>query len=95
MLSTYDGDQITAEEAWNHYTTASKNESAGVSAISVGECESQQRTVIPDPDEFQEHVNIDFTDLSNSGVKDVAKIFARLANKRGWRYQPPQDSANK
>lgn len=40
-LSTYDGDRITAENSWRHYTRELGFRSAGVLAVTVGECEAR------------------------------------------------------
>lgn len=90
-LSAYDGDQISAEESWAHYTSNRGLQSAGVVAVTVSECESQQRQVVADPDTFAEHVEIDFTGLSNSRVRDVAAALASMARSRGWLYRPSQN----
>ena len=49
MLSVYDGDQITAANAFAHYTQTLKLESSGVMAVSVTECNELALPVRPDP----------------------------------------------
>ncbi len=87
-LSAYDGDQISAEASWFHFTETLGLDSAGVLAVSVGECESRGTLAIPDPESFPEHVLIDFNELSRKGSKDAAKILRNLAEERGWQYEP-------
>ncbi len=86
-LSVYDGDQITAEAAWNHYTL--KLPSDGVMAVTLAECQQQQLTAIPDPlPDFSEHVLIDFAGLSGNQARHVARQLTRAANTRGWQFRP-------
>lgn len=87
-LSAYDGDQITAEAAWNHYSRVLNLTSRGVMAVTVDECESQQTRPTLDSHPYREHVSIDFTGLSRRETKDAAKKLAELAMARGWQYGP-------
>lgn len=87
-LSVYDGDQITAEDAWCHYVYELNNASAGVMAVTVAECHDQDLRPEHDPDPFPEHAVIDFSGLSKSGIKSTAKKLAECANNRGWQYGP-------
>ena len=87
-LSAYDGSQITAEAAWNHYCYVLNLTSSGVMAVTVDECELQQTRPILDAQPYPEHVSIDFTGLSKREVKNAAKRFAEFAMERGWQYGP-------
>lgn len=91
-LSVYDGDQISAKDSWMHYTSPKPGRppftSIGVVAVTVQECEFQETLVVPDPDAFQEHVLIDFTELPRSKHKTVAKELSKIARERGWKYKP-------
>ena len=87
-LSAYDGDQITAEAAWNHYTCVLNLKSSGAMAVSVDECESQQTKPALDAHPYLQHVSIDFTGLSRREMKNAAKKLAELAMERGWQYGP-------
>ena len=62
-----------------HFTETFKLLSAGVMAVSAGECESQGTSAIPDPSSFPEHVLIDFSESSRSRRKAAAKILRNLA----------------
>ena len=86
-LSAYDGDQISPEDSWRHFTADDLHASTGVLAVSVGECESEGRQVIPDPEVYPEHVLIDFSGLSASRVKAVAAVLSEYARRRGWLYR--------
>lgn len=86
-LSVYDGDQISAEDAWSHYVKELELSSVGVVAVTVVECKEQDLPVAPDPNPFPEHVVIEFNDYSNSQIKTKAKKLTRAAEARGWRYR--------
>ena len=87
-LSVYDGDQITAEESWKHFTKSQEHRSVGVMAVTVHECETEGTEVVPDPGPFREHVVVDFSELSGNRSRAVAKILRVLAETRGWQYKP-------
>lgn len=87
-LSVYDGDQITAEAAWQHYTNGLGHTSAGVLAVTVEECDNLELPVVPDPATFQEHTLIDFSAFSRSQIETKAKILRANADLRGWQYDP-------
>ncbi|MCS7466415.1 hypothetical protein NZK35_06970 [Stieleria sp. ICT_E10.1] len=86
-LSTYDGDKIEVEDAWQHYTIDLRHESAGAYGISVGECESLDLSVSEDPEPFPEHVLVDFNPHGSSAVKKKGKKLRKFAVDRGWLYQ--------
>ena len=87
-LSAYDGDLITAEDSWQHFVKALGHRSAGVLAVTAGECESQGTLAKPDPGAFPEHVLVDFRALTNSQKKAAGRALTRYANTRGWQYRP-------
>ena len=95
-LSVYDGDQISAKGSWIHFVTPRIGKpayaSAGVMAVTVGECQANETLVIPDPETFQEHVLVDFSEMSRPKQKTVAKELSKLARERGWQYHPPDSS---
>ena len=86
-LSVYDGDQISCEEAWMHYTNDLHLHSVGTQIILHSECTEKGLSVTADPEAFKEHVLIDFTDLSNGKKKSIAKFLRNAAEKRGWCYE--------
>ena len=47
-LSVYDGDQISPQDAYEHYASLG-HKAVGVLAVTVEECESLNLTVSPDP----------------------------------------------
>lgn len=88
-LSVYDGDQITAEASWLHYTDTLQRESCGVTAVTVSECASFDLPAIPDGIPYPEHVSIDFNVLkSKSQWSARAKKLRAVANARGWLFRP-------
>ncbi len=86
-VSVYDGDQITPEKSWEHYTIILKYESIGVVDVTLNDCETQKLIVEPDPEPFPEHVVIKFDDYSNSQIEKKAKNLTRAADARGWQYR--------
>lgn len=91
-LSVYDGDQVTAEESWVHFTQELRNASAGVLAVTVGECRSLGLPAVPDPELFPAHVVIRFDDCSGSQIEKKAKHLRRHAELRGWQYRAGEDA---
>jgi hypothetical protein len=87
LLSVYDGNQITAEESWSHFTSQNDCRSIGVMAITVGECAAESLSARPDPQPFPEHVVIDFTGLNNNQCEKKSKKLRMKAEARGWLYQ--------
>lgn len=89
QMSVYDGDQITAEDAWHHYTNdPSKSPPSGVLAVTAGECGQQNLPVRPDPGTFQEHVLIDFQKFGTNQTKKKSERLRDAAVTRGWQFQP-------
>jgi hypothetical protein len=87
LLSVYDGDQITAEASWTHYTTISKKKSVGVTALTVDECGAESLPARPDPVPFPEHVVVDFTGVGEKHWRTKSKKLQARALARGWMYQ--------
>lgn len=86
-LSVYDGDRITAEGAWRHFTGSLGHSSVGVVAVTVAECKQHELSAEPDPEPFPEHVLIKFGDFSSSQVEKKAKHLKKAAETRGWQYE--------
>lgn len=87
LLSVYDGDQIDAKSAYEHYTGQLALGSVGTMAVTVAECAQQELTAKADPIPFPEHVVIDFRPFPRSQVEAKAKYLARVAMERGWQYR--------
>ena len=88
LLSTYDGDQISAEDSWHHFVSKDHRKSAGVMALTVQECTREALPVRPDQEAFPEHVVIDFTEYNDNQREKKGKQLRIYAATRGWLYQP-------
>jgi hypothetical protein len=86
-LSVYDGDMITPENSWKHYTERGL-ESGGVLAVTVHECKTESLGAYSSPQIFPEHAHIDFAGLTGSATKGKAKRLRQFALGRGWRHRP-------
>lgn len=86
-LSVYDGDLIEAEAAWKHFTHDPACSSAGVMAVTKGQCVELDLGVIADGVPFPEHASIDYTAFAESEIKKKAKVLKDCAEVRGWLYQ--------
>lgn len=86
QLSMYDGNQVTAREAYAHYTQQLELSSVGVMAVTLAECQQQELPVVPDPVPFPAHVVIDFRAFSKAEIKTKAKHLTRAARLRDWQY---------
>jgi len=86
-LSVYDGDQITAELAWEHFTSQLHLLSVGVLAITVSECRSSSLLITPDPAPYPEHVVVDFSAHAENTILKIGKQLRNRAESRGWQYQ--------
>jgi hypothetical protein len=88
-LSVYDGDLISAKDSHEHFTLVIGCLSAGVLAVSVQECLGENLPVISDPETFDEHALIDFTEhslISKGSVIRKAETLRKYAVNRGWCY---------
>jgi len=86
-LSVHDGDQISAEAAWEYHTDHLAFASAGVMGISVNECQFLSLPVVPDPANHPAHVLVRFDGCSSSQVDSRAKALRTAAVSRGWQYR--------
>ena len=86
-LSVYDGDRISPEKAWDHFTGDPRCTSAGILAVSKGECQKQELPVVTDGEPFPEHAFIDFTGLAKSAVEKKAKFLRNAAMIRNWLFR--------
>ena len=85
LLSVDNGDKISAENSWKRFTASLQ--SAGVLAVSNGECETESLPVLEDGIPYPEHCSVDFSGLSKSQIKTKAKVLWDKAITRGWQYQ--------
>ena len=87
-LSVYDGDQITAEASWTHFSATPDCRSVGVMAVTKGQCVELALGVIADGVPFPEHASIDYSNFGKSEIEKKAKVLKGHAQERGWLYQP-------
>ena len=87
-LSVYNGDLISAQESWLHFTKEVHCDSIGVLAVTVGECATQDLKAYPDTKDFLEHAVIDFRDLTWGQMERKAKKLYNYALRRGWCFRP-------
>lgn len=90
LLQAYNGERISAEEAWNDFIRPRHTslKYVGVVGVTVSECESLSLTVqenVYDPI----HAHIDFTHMTHSEIRRSAQALKELANARGWIFRPP------
>lgn len=89
QISVYDGQKVSAESAWSHYSDKLGLESVGVMAVTETACDSESISVVADPrDGHKAHALLDFGSLTQRAVKEAAKSLATKANAYGWCYRP-------
>lgn len=90
VLSVYDGDLISADRAFVHYTSTRILASVGVVAVSVDECSAEGLPSRPDPlNDFPEHAVVDFTGYTDKECYNKSKKLQAKARARGWQHQAP------
>jgi len=86
-LSVYDGDQISPQAAYQHFTADLALTSVGVMSVTVAECTELELSVKADPEPYPEHVLIDFSAFSKKQTETKAKLLKAKAERRGWLHQ--------
>ena len=88
-MSVYDGDQVSPNESYIHYTKVLNMQSHSVWAVTKGEADSEGvpggADFLPD---FPSHAKIDFPALPEKSWRKVAKRLKVLAISRGCQYLP-------
>lgn len=92
LLSVYDGDLITAADAWKHWTEVAKKKSVGAVAVSVAECVAEDLTPRSDPEPFPSHAVIDCTPHSESEYRVKRLVLFNYATVRGWLHTATPDA---
>jgi hypothetical protein len=87
QLSVYNGDLITPENSWQHFTLNPSCRSSGVMAVSQSQCAEQAVPIVEDPITFPEHAYLDFSNMNKKEVEKKAKVLASKAQDRNWLYQ--------
>jgi len=89
LLSVDDGDQITAADAYAHYTNVLGLRSDSVWSVSKAEADGQSVPAIPTPEsERPSHASIDFRGKSESECRKIAKKLKASAMARGCLFRP-------
>lgn len=87
-LSVYNGDLVSAEQSYQHYTEILKQVSSGVMGVKVSECQATGLTPVADGVPFAEHAHIPFDGLSNGQFRKCGQKLRDFATRRGWQFQP-------
>lgn len=89
LLSVDDGDQVTAEAAYQNYTGNLVLESCGVWAVTKAEADGQNVPAIASPElNRPSHSSIDFRQKSEKDCRKIAKRLKAFAVARGCLYAP-------
>jgi len=87
QMSAYDGDQISPEDSYVHYTEVLKKQSKSVWALTKQEADTNGVPGSPDPlPDFPSHAKIDFNGVAENSWRRVAKRLKSLAIARGCQY---------
>jgi hypothetical protein len=86
-LSVYNGDLISPEKSWLHFTVTQSFKSAGVMAVSHEQCIEQSVPVIYNGIPFAEHAYLSFSNMSKKEIERKAKVLMSKAQERNWLYQ--------
>lgn len=90
-MSAYDGDQISAADAFAHYTQVLNKQSHSTWALKKSEADGAGTPASPDPlPEFLAHATIDFSQLPKNSWRKTAKRLKALAIMRGCQFTPSQ-----
>lgn len=89
QLSVYDGDQISAELSYRHYTVDQGFASAGVWGVNCDEVAAVGLTSQPDPiPNSPAHAIINFGQCADKECRKLAKKLKEFAIARGCMHQP-------
>lgn len=86
-LSVDNGDRVTAEAAWQRFTSNMNCVSAGAQAVTLAECADQALPVIEDGNPHPEHCSIDFSAYDKKTIEKKAKLLRAQAATRGWLFK--------
>ncbi len=86
-LSVYDGDQITPENSFKHWTDELKKKSVGVLGVTVGECASVELQAVSSPlENFASHAHIDLSPYEKKDQRTKTKAILAFALARDWLF---------
>lgn len=90
-ISVYDGEAITPEAAWQHFTRTEKLKSIGVMGLTQDHCLHLGLSVQPSPTPTSpHHMEVGFANLSRKDQEKAAYELKAAAIQRGWLYQPEE-----
>ena len=87
-ISAYDGNLISAEDAYLHFTQVLGLRSVGVIAVDVDLCTENGIEILYDGLGFPEHISLRFPDLSRKQIGTIARRLKDVSLSRGWAYRP-------
>ena len=87
QLSVDNGDRIGPEEAWRRFSAQPDCTSAGVMAVSLGECVACAVSVVEDGIPYAEHCYLDFAPYSANQAGKIGKKLVTKAQERGWLFE--------
>lgn len=91
LLSVYDGDQISADKTYEHYTQTLGLESHSVWSVTKSEADGEGVPSSSDPlKDFPSHSKIDFRGKTDKECRMIAKRLKAWAVARGCQYQPAE-----
>ena len=90
LLSVYNGDDISPQDAFKHYTMTLALGSCRVLAVTQAECDGCHLPVRSDPAPFKEHCVIDFSKMSDSQRRKTSGRLRNYAIARDWLYKDLQ-----
>lgn len=88
MLSVYDGDKITPQEAFTHFTERLKCSSVGILAVSGKECIKETLSFHADYSlQNPCHALIDFSGKNKYACQKISEHLRYAALERGWLFK--------
>lgn len=87
MLSVYDGDLITPQDAFLHFTEELKCSSVGILSVSGAECITESLLFQADYTTHPFHALIDFSGKSRNACRRISEHLRNIALNRGWLFQ--------
>jgi hypothetical protein len=87
QLSVDNGDRISAQGSWRRFSAQPGCLSAGVMAVSQGECVTCEVLVVEDGIPYVEHCFLDFAPHSVKVAGRIGKKLSEKAQERGWLFE--------
>jgi hypothetical protein len=87
QLSVDNGDLVSPEGSWKRFSAQPNCTSAGVMAVSSGECAKCSVQIVEDGDPYPEHCHLDFAPFTRKEAEKIGKKLSNHAHQRGWLYE--------